>query len=262
MRVAPLKLVIVGANGRMGKVLMETVLTTPGVLLHAAVDRHPSKCIAPNNVTKITGDLLGALKGADIVIDFTRPEGTLKHIALCKEYGVKMIIGTTGFDKAGKLAIRTAAEQIGIVFAANFSVGINLTFKLLDLATKVLHDDYDIEIIEAHHRHKVDAPSGTALQMGEIIANALGRDLKECAVYGRSGISGERDPKTIGFATVRGGDIIGEHTASFATIGERLEISHKASSRSSFASGALRAARWIAGKSHGLYSMQDVLDLH
>ena len=262
MRASPLKLVIVGASGRMGEVLIETALTAPGVVLHAAVDRDPSGCRAPDGVINITRDFIGSLEGADIVIDFTRPEGTLEHIAACAEYGVKMVIGTTGFDEAEKETIRTAAEQIGIVLAANFSVGVNLTFKLLALASRVLDDGYDIEIIEAHHRHKIDAPSGTALQMGEIIADSLGRDLRECAVYGRSGVTGERDPKTIGFATVRGGDVIGDHTALFAAIGERLEISHKASSRSCFASGALRAARWIAGKSHGLYNMQDVLDLN
>jgi len=182
-------------------------------------------------------------------------------VEICAELGINVILGTTGFDAAGKAAIERAAEKIGIVFAANFSVGVNLTFKLLDLAARVLSEGYDIEIIEAHHRHKIDAPSGTALRMGEVIANALGRDLEQCAVYGREGNTGARDPSTIGFATVRGGDIVGDHTALFATMGERIEITHKASSRSTFANGALRAARWLADKHSGLFSMQDVLDL-
>ncbi|WP_114153902.1 4-hydroxy-tetrahydrodipicolinate reductase [Chromobacterium haemolyticum] len=269
MSANPLKLVIVGAGGRMGKTLIEATLAAPGVALHAAVDRPGSEFIGQDaglfigrhTGVKISGDFLQALEGADAVIDFTRPEGTLEHLAACAERGVRMIIGTTGFDEAGKAAIRAAGDKIGIVFAANFSVGVNLTFKLLDMAARVLNDGYDIEIIEAHHRHKVDAPSGTALRMGEVIADALGRDLNECAVYGREGVAGERDPQTIGFATVRGGDVVGDHTALFAAIGERVEISHKASSRATFANGAVRAARWLADKPHGLFDMQDVLGL-
>ena len=209
----------------------------------------------------IESDLATGLAGADYLIDFTRPEGTLQHLAYCAEHGIKMIIGTTGFDDAGKAAIAAAAEKTAIMFAPNMSVGVNVTMKLLELAAKSLSEGYDIEIIEAHHRHKVDAPSGTALQMGEVVAGALGRDLKECAVYGREGVTGERDPSTIGFATIRGGDIVGDHTVLFAGIGERIEISHKSSSRVTYAHGALRAARFLADKPTGLFDMQDVLSL-
>ncbi|POA99023.1 4-hydroxy-tetrahydrodipicolinate reductase [Chromobacterium sinusclupearum] len=265
----PQNIVIVGASGRMGRVLIESVLNTSGTRLHAAIDRADSGFIGQdaglfcgrNSGVAISSDFIAALDGADVVIDFTRPEGTLEHMLACVERGVRMVIGTTGFDDAGKAAIREAADKIGIVFAANFSVGVNLTFKLLDMAARVLDEGYDIEIIEAHHRFKVDAPSGTALRMGEVIADALGRDLKQCAVYGREGVTGERDPQTIGFATVRGGDVVGDHTALFATLGERVEISHKASSRATFANGAVRAARWLSDKPHGLFDMQDVLGL-
>jgi len=209
----------------------------------------------------IASDLAAALAGAGCLIDFTRPEGTLRHLEYCAANGIKMVIGTTGFDDAGKEAIRAASDKVGIVFAPNMSVGVNVTLKLLDLAARSFAEGYDIEIIEAHHRHKVDAPSGTALRMGEVIADALGRDLKQCAVYGREGVTGERDPSTIGFATVRGGDIVGDHTVLFAGIGERIEISHKSSSRATYAHGALRAARFLAGKASGLYDMQDVLSL-
>ncbi|AUH51741.1 4-hydroxy-tetrahydrodipicolinate reductase [Chromobacterium sp. ATCC 53434] len=266
----PQNIVIVGASGRMGRVLIESVLNAPGVRLHAAIDHADSGFIGQDaglfcgrsSGVAIATDFISALDGADVVIDFTRPEGTLEHMLACVERKVKMVIGTTGFDDAGKAAIAAAAGQIGIVFASNFSVGVNLTFKLLDIAARVLNEDYDIEIVEAHHRFKVDAPSGTALRMGEVIADALGRDLKQCAVYGREGVTGERDPKTIGFATVRGGDVVGDHTALFATLGERVEISHKASSRATFANGAVRAARWLSDQPHGLFDMQDVLGLH
>jgi len=265
----PLNVVIVGAGGRMGRTLIESVLNTPNTHLHAAIDRSGSDFIGQDAglfVGQKTGvivsdDLATALDGADVLIDFTRPEATLEYLAACTSRGVSMIIGTTGFDDAGKAAISAAAKQIRIVFAANYSVGVNLTFKLLDIASRVLSEDYDIEIIEAHHRHKVDAPSGTALRMGEVIANALGRDLKQCAVYGREGVTGERDPGTIGFATVRAGDVVGDHTALFATNGERVEITHKASSRATFSNGAVRAARWLANQPVGLYDMQDVLGL-
>jgi 4-hydroxy-tetrahydrodipicolinate reductase len=209
----------------------------------------------------IREDLDEALKGSQALIDFTRPEATLAHIEVCRSHKVALIIGTTGFDEAGKETIAAASKDIPIVFAPNMSVGVNLVFKLLDVASRVLDEGYDIEIVEAHHRHKVDAPSGTALRMGEVIAHALGRDLKECAVYGREGVTGERQPSTIGFATVRGGDIVGDHTALFATVGERVEITHKASSRMTFANGALRAARFLADKKSGLFDMQDVLGL-
>ncbi|TAL21702.1 MAG: 4-hydroxy-tetrahydrodipicolinate reductase, partial [Nitrospirae bacterium] len=193
--------------------------------------------------------------------DFTRPEATLQHLQFCRERGVNIVIGTTGFTPEQKQAISAAAQDIGVVFAPNMSVGVNLSLKLLDIAARVLAEGYDIEIIEAHHRHKVDAPSGTALRMGEVVANALGRNLAECAVYGREGVTGERSLSTIGFATVRGGDIVGDHTVLFAGIGERVEITHKASSRATFALGALRAARFLAQHGKGLYDMQDVLGL-
>ena len=264
-----LNIVIVGAGGRMGRTLIESVLTTPGCRLHAALERADSPFLGQDaglfsgqtTGVAITADLAAALQGADALIDFTRPEGSLAYLAACRAAGVSMIIGTTGFDDAGKAAIAAAAQEIGVVFAANFSVGVNLTFKLLEIASQVLADGYDIEIIEAHHRYKVDAPSGTALRMGEVIAETLGRDLKTCAVYGREGITGERDPNTIGFATVRGGDVVGDHTALFAALGERVEISHKASSRATFANGAVRAALWLADKPSGLFDMQDVLKL-
>ena len=210
---------------------------------------------------KITAGVEDALQGADALIDFTRPEGTMHHLGICIKLGVTMVIGTTGFSAQQKAQLGAAAQHIGIVFAPNMSVGVNLTFKLLEMASKVLSHGYDIEIIEAHHRHKVDAPSGTALGMGEVIAKTLGRDLAKCAVYGREGVTGERDPSTIGFATVRGGDIVGDHTVLFAGIGERIEITHKASSRATFALGALRAARFLQGNAAGMYDMQDVLGL-
>jgi 4-hydroxy-tetrahydrodipicolinate reductase len=264
-----LNIAIAGASGRMGRALLEAVAAAPDMRLHAALERAGSPLLgrdagelvgAPQQVA-ISDDLNAALNGAGALIDFTRPEATLAHIEVCRKYKVALIIGTTGFDEAGKAAIAAAAKEIPIVFAPNMSVGVNLVFKLLDMASRVLNEGYDIEIVEAHHRHKVDAPSGTALRMGEVIANALGRDLRDCAVYGREGVTGERQPSTIGFATVRGGDIVGDHTALFATVGERVEISHKASSRMTFALGALRAARFLAGKNSGLYDMQDVLGL-
>lgn len=264
-----LNVVIAGASGRMGRALLEAVVSAPDVRLHAALERPGSPFLGRN-----AGDLIGApvqigiqddlnagLAGAQALIDFTRPEATLVHIEACLRHHVAMVIGTTGFDAEGKAVIAEAAKEIPIVFAPNMSVGVNLVFKLLDMASRVLNEGYDIEIIEAHHRHKVDAPSGTALRMGEVIAQALGRDLEDCAVYGREGVTGERQASTIGFATVRGGDIVGDHTALFATLGERVEITHKASSRMTFANGALRAARFLADKVHGLYDMQDVLKL-
>nr|WP_229799584.1 4-hydroxy-tetrahydrodipicolinate reductase [Vogesella fluminis] len=265
-----LNIVIVGAAGRMGRTLIESVLDTPETRLHAALEREGSPFVGQDaglfmgrdTGVRISTDFNAALDGAHVVIDFTRPEGTLAHLAACVEKKVQMIIGTTGFDDAGKAAIAAAGEQIGIVFAANFSVGVNLTFKLLDMAAHVLNEGYDVEITEAHHRFKVDAPSGTALRMGEVVANALGRDLKQCAVYGREGVTGERDPGTIGFATVRAGDVVGDHTVLFAALGERVEITHKASSRATFANGAVRAAKWLAAKPRGVFDMQDVLGLH
>jgi 4-hydroxy-tetrahydrodipicolinate reductase len=264
-----MKIAVAGASGRMGRMLVEAIAAAPDATLTGALDVHGSPSIG-SDAGAFSGQLAGVaiqselskgLAEAEFLIDFTRPEGTLKHLAYCAEHGVKLIIGTTGFDEAGKAAIRAAAEKTAIVFAPNMSVGVNVTLKLLEMAAKSLSEGYDIEIIEAHHRHKVDAPSGTALKMGEVIADALGRDLKDCAVYGREGVTGERDPSTIGFATIRGGDIVGDHTVLFAGTGERIEITHKSSSRVTYAHGALRAARFLADKSTGLYDMQDVLAL-
>ena len=264
----PLKIAIAGANGRMGKVLIEAVHQHPDTLLSGALEHAQSDAlgldagyaIGITTGVAISSDVDAVLANSDVLIDFTRPEPTLHHLQKCVEHQVNIIIGTTGFDDAGKAAIQAASEKIGVVFAANFSVGVNLTFHILDTVARVLSEGYDIEIIEGHHRHKVDAPSGTALRMGEVIAQALGRDLKQCAVYGREGHTGPRDPSTIGFATVRAGDIVGDHTALFATDGERVEITHKASSRMTFAAGAVRAAVWLNGK-QGLFDMQDVLGL-
>ena len=210
---------------------------------------------------KVTDNIDDALKGADLLVDFTRPEASLMYLAACQRHHVKMIIGTTGFSAEEKLQIEAASKNIAIVFAPNTSVGVSLLINLVQAAAKVLNEGYDIEIIEAHHRFKVDAPSGTALRLGEAAASALGHNLDECAVYGREGVTGERDPSTIGFATVRGGDVVGDHTVLFAGIGERVELTHKASSRATFASGALRAAKFLSGKSAGLFDMQDVLGL-
>ncbi len=265
------KIAITGAAGRMGRVLIQAVTETDGFELGAALARTGSSMLGVDagelagigklNVP-ITDDLKAATANFDVLIDFTRPDVTLANLAICREAGKRIVIGTTGFDDAGKKQITDTAKDIGVVFAPNMSVGVNLTLKLLDIAARVMGDDVDIEIIEAHHRHKVDAPSGTALRMGEVVANALGRDLKKCAVYGREGISGERDRKTIGFETIRAGDIVGEHTVMFADIGERVEITHKASSRMTFASGAVRAAGWIMGKEKGDFDMMDVLNLN
>lgn len=264
------RIAVTGAAGRMGRALIEACEQTEGLSLGAAIERPGSSLVGADagelaGIGRIAVEVvenLGSVRDAfDVLVDFTRPEVTLNNLALCRETGKRMVIGTTGFDEAGKRAIREATEDIAIVFAPNMSVGVNLSLKLLDLAARVLGDEVDIEIIEAHHRHKVDAPSGTALRMGEVVAAALGRDLKECAVYGREGNTGERDRKTIGFETIRAGDIVGEHTVMFAGIGERIEITHKASSRMTFAKGAMRAAAWLAAKDRGLFDMQDVLGL-
>jgi len=265
-----IRIAIVGAPGRMGRNLIQATQQTEAVELGAALARPGSSLIGSDagelagigkNGIIIADDLRAVIDDFDVLIDFTRPEGTLDYLAVCREHGKAMVIGTTGFDEAGKAAIRAAAEEIAIVFAANFSVGVNLVLKLLEKAAKVMGDYADIEIIEAHHRHKVDAPSGTALAMGEAIADAMQWKLDEHAVYSREGYTGERQPQTIGFATVRAGDIVGEHTAMFADIGERVEITHKASSRMTFAKGAVKAAFWLKDKKCGLFDMRDVLDL-
>jgi 4-hydroxy-tetrahydrodipicolinate reductase len=265
-----LKIVIAGSTGRMGHALLEGVIGDAELKLHAALDRAGAPALgrdagelvgSPCGV-KVTTDLAAALQGADVLVDFTRPEATMEYLAACRKTGTKLVIGTTGFSAEQKQAIADAAKDIAIVFAPNMSVGVNLLINLVQSAAKVLAEGYDIEIIEAHHRHKVDAPSGTALRLGEAAAAALGRDLTKCAVYGREGVTGERDANTIGFATVRGGDVVGDHTVLFAGIGERVELTHKASSRATFALGALRAAKFLAGKKTGLFDMQDVLGLH
>jgi len=266
-----LKIAVVGAGGRMGRQLIQAVQNAEGVELGAAFERKGSSLMGSDagelagigHIGVVVEESLTNCSGQfDVLIDFTRPEGSLEHLKCCVELGKNVILGTTGFDDAGKVAIKAASEKIGIVFASNYSVGVNLVFKLLEKAAKVMGDYCDIEIIEAHHRHKVDAPSGTALSMGEHIAKTLGRDLKEHGVFAREGITGERKRDEIGFSTIRAADVVGEHTVWFADIGERVEISHKASSRMTFANGAVRAAKWIADKKQGLFDMTDVLDLN
>jgi len=263
------RIAVAGASGRMGQMLIDAVRDADDCTLAGALDVAGSPAIGqdagalsgkPVGVT-ITSDLRAGLQGCDVLIDFTRPEGTLAHLQACRELGVAAVIGTTGFTDEQKAEIAVFAKDVAIVMAPNMSVGVNVTLKLLEMAAKALSTGYDIEIIEAHHRHKVDAPSGTALKMGEVIAGALGRDLKDCAVYAREGVTGERDPSSIGFATIRGGDIVGDHTVLFAGIGERIEISHKSSSRATYAQGSLRAVRFLAGRAAGLFDMYDVLDL-
>lgn len=251
----------------MGRMLIEATLKDEQLELGAAFDLPGSPAIGKTagelvglaSDVVVTDDVAAGLKNVDCLIDFTRPQGTLVHLELCRQAGVGIVIGTTGFEADGKAAIAAAAKDIPVVFAPNMAVGVNLVFNLLDTAARILNQGYDIEIVEAHHRLKVDAPSGTALRMGEVVAQALGRSLEECAVYGREGVTGERDPSTIGFATVRGGDIVGDHTVMFCGLGERVEITHKASSRLPYALGSLRAARFIDGRKNGLFDMQDVL---
>jgi 4-hydroxy-tetrahydrodipicolinate reductase len=254
----------------MGKNLIEAVGMTKGLELTAATE-HPDSSLIGADAGEVAGvgklgvtiaaDLAAVVNDFDVVIDFTGLAPTLNHLSICREHSKKIVIGTTGFDDDQKAQITAASQEIGVVFAPNMSVGVNLCFKLLDMAARVMGDDCDIEIIEAHHRHKLDAPSGTAVRMGEVVADALGRDLSKVAVYGREGQTGERDRETIGFETIRAGDVVGEHTVWFATEGERVEITHKASSRMTFAKGAARAAAWLETKDKGLFDMQDVLGL-
>lgn len=260
---------IAGSAGRMGRTLIEAVLQDENATLAAALEHAASPVLGkdagelvgtPCGV-KITADLDAALSVADCLIDFTRPEGTLLHLDACRHHRVGMVIGTTGFTVEGKAAIEAATRDIPVVFAPNMAVGVNAVFRLLDVAARILNAGYDIEVIEAHHHHKVDAPSGTALRMGEVVAKALGRDLAECAVYGREGHTGARPPAQIGFSTIRGGDIVGDHTVLFAGVGERIEITHKSASRMPYALGALRAGRFLQGRPCGLFDMQDVLGL-
>ena len=264
-----LRIAIAGASGRMGHMLIEAVLAAPDAQLVAALEVAGSPAIGTDagaflgraSGCLVRSDVDAALDGADVLIDFTRPEGTLHHLAACARHGVKMVIGTTGFDADGKRAIAQAAAQHAIVFAPNMSVGVNLTLKLLELAGQTLPTGFDVEIIEAHHRMKVDAPSGTALRMGEVVAAAMGRDHGQVAVYGRHGETGVRQDGAIGYAVVRGGDLVGDHTVMFIGAGERIEISHRASSRMTYAQGALRACRFLRDKPAGLFDMQDVLGL-
>ena len=264
---ARLRVAVAGASGRMGRMLIEAIGAADDLMLAGALDvagspalgQDASAFLGRTSGILITADLRAGLANAQVLIDFTRPAGTMAHLAVCRELGVKAVIGTTGFSADEKAAIAEHAKRVSIMLAPNMSVGVNVVMRLLDTAARALNEGYDIEIIEAHHRHKVDAPSGTALQMGEVVAAALGRDLKECAVYGREGVTGERDPSTIGFATIRGGDVVGDHTVLFAGTGERIEITHKSSSRATYAHGSLRAARFLASRATGLYDMADVL---
>lgn len=262
---------ITGAAGRMGRTLIEAITAAgDGLALTAAIERPESSLLGADagelagvgrNGVSVVGSLAEALPLIDVLIDFTVPAATVANVEECAEAGVAMVIGTTGFTPDQQAQIENAAARIPVCKASNFSTGVNLCFKLLDMAARVLGDDVDIEVYEAHHRHKIDAPSGTALSMGQVVADALGRDLDKVAVYGREGQTGARERDTIGFATVRAGDIVGDHTVMFAAEGERVEITHKASSRMSFARGAVRAAGWLASQGAGLYDMQDVLEL-
>ncbi len=242
-----MKVAVAGASGRMGRMLIDAVQAADDCTLAGTLD--------------LGRDIDASLGDAQVLIDFTRPEGTMAHLAACRARGIKMVIGTTGFSDAQKAELARASRHIALLVSPNMSVGVNVVLRLLDTAARALAHGYDIEIVEAHHRHKVDAPSGTALKMGEVVAAALGRDLKQCAVYGREGVTGERDPSTIGFATVRGGDIVGDHTVMFCGTGERIEITHRSASRATYAQGALRAARFLMDRPHGMYGMDDVLGL-
>jgi 4-hydroxy-tetrahydrodipicolinate reductase len=264
-----LRVAVAGASGRMGRMLIEAIAAADDLVLAGALDQAGGPALGDDAAAflgrpagvPITADLQAGLADAQVLIDFTRPEGTMAHLAACQESGVKVVIGTTGFDEVQKARIADHARHVAIMMAPNMSVGVNVMLRLLDQAARALDQGYDIEVIEAHHRHKVDAPSGTALKMGEVLAAALGRDLKDCAVYAREGVTGERDPSTIGFSAIRGGDIVGDHTVMFAGTGERIEITHRSNSRATYAQGALRAARFLADRDTGLYGMEDVLGM-
>lgn len=278
------RIAIAGASGRMGRMLIEAIGQSSDCVLGGALDLAGGAAIGSDASAfmgsaggvssvgdvgnggsagvPIQSDIRQGVLGCSVLIDFTRPEGTMAHVAVCRDLGIKLVIGTTGFSDAQKAEIVLAAKDIAIVMAPNMSVGVNVTLKLLEMAAKALATGYDIEIVEAHHRHKVDAPSGTALRMGEVVATALGRDLRQCAVYAREGVTGERDPSSIGFSSVRGGDIVGDHSVLFLGEGERIEITHKSSSRTTYAQGALRAARFLQTQSSGLFDMFDVLALN
>jgi 4-hydroxy-tetrahydrodipicolinate reductase len=263
----PIRIAVAGASGRMGHMLIEAIITADDCVLAGALDMPGSTALGQDAAAflgrtsgvHITADLKSGLANAQVLIDFTRPEGTMNHLAACRELGVKLVIGTTGLSDAQKAEVASQANHLPIVMSPNMSVGVNVVMRLLDVAARALNQGYDVEVIEAHHRHKVDSPSGTALAMGEVVAAALGRDLKACAIYGREGVIGARDPSTIGFATIRGGSIIGDHTVLFAGLAERIEITHKSDSRAGYAQGSLRAASFLANRSTGLFSMNDVL---
>jgi 4-hydroxy-tetrahydrodipicolinate reductase len=267
-----LNVIVAGAGGRMGRALIEGVLNDgdDGALRLAAafdvaasgvVGRNAGELVGrPSNVT-VGADAHSAIAAGECLIDFTRPEATLAHLELCAASGTRMVIGTTGFSAEQRRRIAEAARIIPIVMAANFAIGVNVVFKLAEVAARSLGEGFDVEIIEAHHRHKVDAPSGTALRLGEIVAAALGRPWPEVAAYGREGITGERDARAIGFHSIRGGDIVGEHTVVFAGEGERVEVTVRSQNRMTYALGALRSCRFLAGRGPGLYDMQDVLGL-
>jgi 4-hydroxy-tetrahydrodipicolinate reductase len=264
-----MKIAIAGSSGRMGRTLIEAVLSSGDLKLSAALEvagsphlgKDAGEALGSTCGVAISADYMAGIAASECLIDFTRPEGSLLHLDACVKSGTTMVIGTTGFSAEGKQRIAAAAKRIAIVFAPNMAVGVNAAFKLAEIAAKILGDTYDVEIVEAHHRHKIDAPSGTALRLGEVVAAALGRDLKNCAVHGREGDTGERDPTSIGFHAIRGGDIVGEHTVIFAGSGERVEVTVRSQSRMTYAAGALRAARFLRGKALGLYDMQDVLGL-
>ena len=265
-----IKIGVCGAAGRMGKTILEVCNEIDDINVAAAIEYKGSSMIGIDageqaGIGKIgvaiTDDIAKVADQFDVLIDFTIASSLTENIEKCHAAGKRMVIGTTGLDDEQKELINKVAEDIAIVFAPNMSIGVNLCLKLLEMAAQVIGEESDIEIIELHHRHKKDAPSGTALRMGEVIADTLGRNLKECAVYGREGVTGERDKNTIGFETIRAGDIVGEHTVMFASAGERVEITHKATSRKTFASGAVRAAQWLADKDKGLFDMQDVLGI-
>jgi 4-hydroxy-tetrahydrodipicolinate reductase len=266
----PIRVAVSGASGRMGHMLIEAITASSDCVLAGALDMPGSPALGQDAAAflgrtsgvHISADLKSGLANAQVLIDFTRPEGTMAHLAVCRELGIKLVVGTTGLSEAQKAEITAQAQHIAIVMSPNMSVGVNVMMRLLDVAARALSQGYDIEVIEAHHRHKVDAPSGTALAMGEVLAHAVGRDLKECAVYARQGVTGERDPSSIGFATIRGGSNIGDHTVLFAGTGERIEITHKSDTRANYAQGSLRAARFLAGRASGLYNMNDVLGLN
>ncbi len=265
----PLKVVIAGCSGRMGHALLDGIFADADLALHGALDRAGSPDIGRDvgeqfgklSGVHVTDDVESALKDADVLVDFTRPEASMQYLPICQNANVSMVIGTTGFSAEQKLAIEAASKNISIVFAPNMSVGVTLLINLVEQAARVLSDGYDIEVVEMHHRHKVDAPSGTALRLGEAAAKGLSQNLADCAIYAREGVTGEREAGKIGFATLRGGDVVGDHTVVLAGIGERVELTHKASSRATFALGALRAAKFLADKKTGMFDMQDVLGL-